>query len=166
MKKLAIIVILSLCMIFVGCTNNTEKFTETQSETNVTETTEEASSNIPNAKEFPEIEWPTFGAATKIPTPDWSNHGEILVDSETSFWVQVGYTTLDDYTSYVKACQDSGFTNDYYNSEGYIYYGANSDGYAVQLTYNQYDHYVAIQVTANASEWDKWWLEETEMETR
>lgn len=117
---------------------------------------------IPNAKEFPEFEWPTFGAATKVPTPDWSNYGEILIDSEIGFWGQVGYTTLDDYDTYVKACQEAGYIEDYYSVSGYFYYGANADGYAVQLTYNQYDHYLAIQVTAYASEWDKWWVEETE----
>lgn len=122
--------------------------------------------DVPNAKEFPEFEWPTFGAATKVPTPDWSHYGDILIDSEIGFWGQVGYTTLDDYTVYVKACQEAGYTEDYYSVSGYFYYGANEDGYAVQLTYNQYDHYLAVQVTAYASEWDKWWVEETETSTK
>lgn len=186
MKKFtAIIVVLSLCLAFAGCTaaigsasTPTDISTDTDTATNeftiiipeTTETTEapttvsteETLPDIPNAKEFPEIEWPTFGAATKIPTPDWSNHGEILIDSETGFWGQIGYSTLDNYTAYVKACQEAGYIEDYYNVAGYMYYGANTDGYAVQLTYNQYEHYVAIQVTHDAASWNKWWVEETE----
>lgn len=182
MKKfIAIIATVILCLAFTGCTINigvpsasndissdtdtaTNEFTITIPETTEATTvpTEETLPDIPNAKEFPEMEWPTFGAATKIPSPDWSSHGQILIDSETSFWGEIGYSTLEDYTAYVKACQEMGYIEDYYNVAGYMYYGANADDYAVQLTYNQYDHYVSIQVTAFASEWNKWWVEETE----
>ena len=41
---------------------------------------------------------------------------------------------------------------------GYFYYGEDSDGRAVQLTYDQYDHYIAIQVTGDAAGWTKWWV--------
>lgn len=172
MKKfITVVVILSLCMAFAGCTVTigsantpnvaTNEPTDTIPET-AEEAVEEAPPDIPNAKDFPEFEWPTFGAATKVPTPDWSNRGEILIDSETGFWGQVGYSTLDDYNAYIKACQDAGYIEDYYNVAGYMYYGANADGYGVQLTYNKQDYYMAIQVTAYASEWDKWWVEEAE----
>lgn len=186
MKKLSIIVfILSICLLFASCTFSigigSEVDTVDQPENKVVEENEESiplepepnvevevetPPDVPNAKEFPEFEWPTFGAATKVPAPDWSNYGEILIDSEIGFWGQVGYTTLDDYDVYVKACQEAGYIEDYYSVAGYFYYGANADGYAVQLTYNQYDHYLAIQVTAYASEWDKWWVEETETSTK
>lgn len=152
MKKfVAIIAIMAVCLSFIACDRTSTSPTEAA--------TEPATESLPNAKEFPEITWPTFGAATKIPTPDWSSNGKILADSETTLWVQVGYSTLDDFNNYVKACQDAGYTEDYYNVPGYIYYGADSDNYAVLLTYNEYDHYIAIQVTANAAEWDKWWAE-------
>lgn len=182
MKKFAVaIIVLSIALLFTGCTftigsgsknspakNNTETVETVEkpepsieeSEMNKAET--ETPPDIPDAKEFPEFEWPTFGASTKVPTPEWSNYGEILVDSEITFWGQVGYTTLEDYNAYVKACQNAGYIEDYYNVAGYIYYGANADGYGVQLTYNQYEHYMAIQVTAYASEWDKWWVEDSE----
>lgn len=172
MKKFtAIIVVLSLCLAFAGCTITigftnppaTEPVESTIPETTEAPTTapaEETLSDIPGAKEFPEFEWPTFGAVTRIPVADWSTHGTILANSENSFWVQVGYSTLDNYNDYVKACQDAGFTEDYYNAEGYMYYGANADGYFVQLTYNQYDHYVAIQTGSVSAGWNKWWLDE------
>lgn len=181
MKNFAIIIAVIFSLVFAGCADQTQAQYTTEATTEViiettaevtteptaevtTTPTEEMISNIPNAKEFPEMDWPTFGAATKIPTPEWSNHGEILIDSETGLWVQVGYSTLDDYRDYMKACQDAGYIENYYNVAGYMYYGENADGYAVQLTYNQYDHYISIQVTAFASEWNKWWVEETEGE--
>lgn len=169
MKKITVaVIVLFITLLFTGCTftigsgsrGSSVKTNTEESEMNKAET--ETPPDIPDAKEFPEFEWPTFGASTKVPAPEWSNYGEILVDSEITFWGQVGYTTLEDYNAYVKACQDAGYIEDYYNVAGYIYYGANADGYGVQLTYNQYEHYMAIQVTAYASEWDKWWVEDSE----
>ena len=173
MKKfISVILILVLCFAIVGCSKQvnaetteaigapTNATTEPATIEPTTVPTTESSIDIPNAKEFPEITWPTFGIVTKVPTPDWSTCGEILVDSEMLFWGQVGYSTVDDFNAYVKACQDAGYIEDYYSLPGYFYYGADSEGRAVQLTYNEYDHYVAIQVTINAAEWNKWWVEE------
>ncbi len=171
MKKFAIFaVIFAMCVAFVGCTitvdygnktKETEATTEPETE-DVVESVEptEFVSDIPDAAYFDIIDWPTFGAATKVPAPDWSNRGTIYLDSETGFWCEVGYSTLEDYKSYVKACQDLGFVNDYYSVANYIYYGANDENYAVQIGYNEYDHYVSIQVTADASSWNKWWEDE------
>lgn len=168
MKKIIAITMMAMMIlcIFAGCSENKTEANTPEENPEVTEPVEETpndpASDIPNAKGFPEMSWPTFGAATKIPAPDWSSNGEILVDSEITFWVQVGYSTVDNYNDYMKACQEAGFTKDYYSIANYMYYGANSDGYAIQLTYNEYDHYIAIQVTANAADWDKWWLEDEE----
>lgn len=160
MKKfIAIIIAITLCLAFAGCANTTENTTPTENDIPTTTATKNNSS-IPNAKEFPEVEWPTFGIITKVPAIDWSNHGAILIDSETGFWGQVGYSTVDNFTGYVKACQKAGYTEDYYSVPGYFYYGADSEGRAVQLTYNQYDHYIAIQVTIDAASWNHWWAKE------
>lgn len=157
MKKFtAMIAIIIVCLVFAGCANDVSSAAVIPE---TTKATEETFSDVPGAKEFPEIDWPTFGAATKIPVPDWSTWGTILIDSETSFWVQIGYSTLDNYNAYVEACKEMGYVEDYYNVAGYMYYGANADGYAVQLTYNKYDHYVAIQVTHDAASWNKYWLD-------
>lgn len=171
MKKFTITaIILSICLIFAGCTITIDsKSADISTESEVSEPileeataeeNEEPIPDIPDAKEYPEFEWPTFGAVTRIPVADWSSKGQILADSENTFWVQVGYSTQDDYNDYVKACQDAGFTEDYYNVAGYMYYGANADGYFVQLTYNEYDHYVAIQTGNVDAGWNKWWEEE------
>lgn len=158
MKKFTtMIAIIIVCLVFAGCTSDVSSAAVIPE---TTKATEETFSDIPGAKEFHEIDWPTFGAATKIPVPDWSTWGTILIDSETSFWVQIGYSTLDNYNAYVEACKEMGYVEDYYNVAGYMYYGANADGYAVQLTYNEYDHYVGIQVTHDAASWNKYWLDE------
>lgn len=151
-------IIATVCIgVFGGCSNNDIEETASESSDILTET--EVTSDIPGAKEYDEIEWPSFGVVEKVPVPTWSNRGEILVDSELLHWSEVGYSTVDDFNDYVKACQEYGFTEHYYNKPGYMYYGENADGYAVQLTYNQYDHYVSIQITNNAAEWNKWWEE-------
>ena len=154
MKKFIIVtIILVLCFAVAECGKETN--VETQS---ATETATEPVTEIPGAKEFPEMSWPTFGIATKVPTPDWSNHGEILTDSEMLFWCQLGNSTVEKFNDYVKACQDKGYTENYYSTPGYFYYGEDSEGRAVQLTYDQYDHYIAIQVTGDAAGWTKWWV--------
>lgn len=148
MKKCIIaIVALSLCLGCAACKS---------SETPVEPPTEETIVDIPNAKHFEEFEWPTFGAATKVPTPDWSKNGEILSSSESLFWAQVGYSTMDNFNSYIEACKDSGYIENSYTAGDYLYYGETLDGYGVQITYNKYVHYIAVQVTANAEDWDKW----------
>lgn len=149
MKKFTYVIIaILICTFFAGCTIDVE-----------ISKTGNTNRNIPNAKEFPEIDWPTFGIITKVPTINWSNRGRILADSETLFWGEVGYSTLEDYTSYVEKCQNAGYTENSYNDVGYMYYGEDSEGRAVQVTYNQYSHYIAIQVTHNAETWNKWWLD-------
>lgn len=160
-KNIAIILMTLLLLVFFTACSETDKV-DTDIPTEETTETTESPTNIPAAKEFPEIAWPTFGAATKVPIPEWSTHGEILIDSETDFWAQVGYSTQKNYDDYMKVCQEIGFKENYYNMDGYMYYGENTDGYAVQLTYNKDDRYIAIQVTANADEWDKWWKENDE----
>lgn len=180
MKKFTIAaIILSVCLMFVGCTTSIESELTTvpidisEEESIVEETLVEAEESeisvedtFPDAKEFPEIEWPTFGAATKVPTPTWSNRGEFLgtSESESYLWVQVGYSSLNDFSNYIKLCQDWGYTeNAYidYDCLTPIYYGEDESGCAIQLTYNTFDYYMAIQYTADTSDWSKWWEEET-----
>ena len=62
------------------------------------------------------------------------------------------------FNDYVKICQDAGYTNDCYSEPGYFYYGADSDGYAIQLTYDQCNHYITILATDNPDMWNKWWI--------
>lgn len=116
-------------------------------------------SQFPDASEYDEYEWPRFGIAKKIPTPMWSNRGEIYWDMEDSFCCDVGYSTQENYNKYVKECQDAGYTENYYSVPGMMYYATNSEGNAVLLVYSSYGEYVEIQVTSNPETWNRPWMD-------
>lgn len=116
-------------------------------------------SQFPDASEYDEYEWPAFGITQKIPTPMWSNRGEIYWDMENSFCCDVGYSTKENYNSYVKECQDAGYTENYYSVPGSLYYATNSEGYAVLLIYSDYGEYVEIQATSNPETWNRPWMD-------
>jgi len=63
-----------------------------------------------------EIEWPTTGIATKLPSLEFSS-GKIFADRSDYFSVLVGETTLEEYRTYVSACEDKGFIRDYSKEE-------------------------------------------------
>lgn len=172
MKKISLFfVVLALSLGLAGCNvSNSEIQTTDTSSPDISQTeasaapTEESvvgddRPDIPDAEYFDEFVWPTFGLATKIPIPSWSKWGLFLGNetSETYCWVQVGYSTLDDFNDYVKACQDAGYTEDSYYKNGYMYYAVDSDGRGIQVHYNQWSHFLDIQVTIDPSDWDKSW---------
>lgn len=186
MRKFTIAgVILSVCLAFAGCTPTAETepntapidiseesiveetlVEENDSEVTVEENETPVDDMFADAKEFPEIEWPTMGAATKVPTPEWSNYGNFLgtTNSNTYLWVEIGYSTLNDFSDYIELCQDFGYVNDVYVDYDCltpIYYGEDETGAAVQLTYNPMKYYLAIQYTDDGASWSKWWEEDT-----
>ena len=152
MKKTLIAIVLVICILFTGCT-----FMSNAPGSEESVSCGDINTNIPNAKYFDIFEWPTFGASTRIPVANWSDRGLILASSENTFWVEVGYATQENYDEYVEACQEAGYTQEYYNIPGSLYYGENDDGHFVQTTYNETDHYVAIQTGNVSAGWDKWW---------
>ena len=168
MKKfIAAIITAVICMSLFGCA--AASTSDDANDTKVvatTETTEPAApaevdiSQFPDAKEFDVFEWPSFGPAVNLPTPMWSNRGEILLDSENLFVCWVGYATIEDFNDYVKTCQDAGFTANYFSMPGEGYYGENSEGRAILVTYSKYSSYVEIQSALDTSDWNKWWENE------
>lgn len=116
-------------------------------------------SQFPDAYEYDVYEWPKFGITEKIPTPMWSNRGEIYWDSGDSFCCEVGYSTQENYGSYVKACQDAGYTENYYSIPGGLYYATNSEGNAVLLIYDDYSYSLQIQTTSNPETWNRPWID-------
>ena len=146
---------------FTALTPEETSDTQTESKDSVELSLGQADTSIPDAKEYDVITWPAFGIATKIPMPTWSDRGVFYGSetSETQFWAEIGYTTLDDYNSYIKACQDYGYIKNAYEDPDYMYWGENEDGYGIQLTYIPWSRYVGIQVTSNAAEWNKSWEE-------
>lgn len=140
---------------------------ENKESTKVEETTEtvddgeiHTNMDIPDAKHFDIMEWPTFGIVTELPKPMWSDRGSIYINSEMQYWCTLGYTTLDDFDNYIQQCKDLGFNIDYYEDYGYLYFAKNADGRYVYLVYNQWAHSMGIEIGMNGDEFDKWWAEE------
>lgn len=168
-KFISIAVIIAMVFALSACTKKEDTVepseTETVAETEVIEETEESTTNeidisqFPDADEYDEFEWPSFGVTENIPVPTWSNRGYVYLDTSESFCGEVGYTTLDDYNSYVKQCQVDGYVENYYSVPGYLYYAENTDGCAVLLLYNDSGEYAQIQVTTNPESWNRPWIE-------
>ena len=84
-----------------------------------------------------EIQWPQSDIAKSIPVPK-SETGNIYSESSTLFIIYVENTSIDDYTEYVDACMDVGFTVDYYRGDGY-FRAENSRGYKLSVTYKGFN---------------------------
>ena len=170
MKKfINVIIALSIFFAFTGCTTKNDISTSASSSyENTTKSTEleessleHADTFIPDAKEYDVIIWPTFGIATKIPMPTWSDRG-VFYSSETSetlLWAEIGYTTIDDYRNYVEACKAYGYDKNIHEEIDSVYYAENEEGYAVDLLYVPWSKYIGIQATSNAEGWSSWWEE-------
>ena len=98
------------------------------------------------------LEWPKSGLADKLPKPD-SQYGEIDFDEDDFFEANVEKTSADDYRSYIKACEDKGFTVDAEKSNS-SYTAADSEGYKLDLYYNSYDKESRISLDAPKQETD------------
>lgn len=84
-----------------------------------------------------EFEWPSHGIATLLPVTK-SNIGRISWNNSETFIIHVGNTTPDEYTEYVKACEDIGFIVDYSKTDDY-YSASNSEGYKLKVYYRGFN---------------------------
>ena len=107
--------------------------------------------------ELEEIEWPNSGIATALSAPTWSKYGKIYSNSESMFWCDIENSSLDDFTSYIDICKESGFTNNQHYTKGYGYYAESEDGKGVQISYNQWGNIVGIEVRYDAENWDAYY---------
>lgn len=141
MKKFIVIfVILAICVSMFGCAARIDP--KAPAEVDI--------SQFPDAKEFDVFEWPNTGLGAKLPVPMWSNRGHIFLDSENTVWTQIGYSTLDDYNDYLKACQDAGFTLNYFSLPDNMYYGENEEGCAILIIYSDYEYFIDVKIATDA----------------
>lgn len=99
-------------------------------------------------EEMYDMDWPTDGIAALLPVPEWAEvdedsgdatvTGDLIIDSSDYFECYVAVDSESDYSSYVEACKDAGFTVDYDN-DGDSYYALNEDGYELVLEYYDED---------------------------
>ena len=126
-KVIAIIASLILAFSLMACSSTVNVQT---GEVDVTK--------FPEATSYDKFDWPEFGISEKIPSPTWSNRGEIRCDTDNYFGVEIGYSTKANFDSYVKACYDAGFSENYFNNEtvlGYLYAADNAEGYHISVIY-------------------------------
>ncbi|HIX29949.1 MAG TPA: DUF4839 domain-containing protein [Candidatus Blautia stercoravium] len=90
--------------------------------------------------------WSDILLADVIPEPK-SHLGEILANSETHLSLYVYKTNTGDYSKYVDACEEKGFTVEADRSD-LSYYAYNADGYKLSLYYDENDSKMSINVDA------------------
>lgn len=90
--------------------------------------------------------WSDILLADVIPEPK-SHLGEILANSEESLSLYVYKTSAGDYSEYVDACEEKGFTVEAEQSD-LSYYAYNADGYKLSLYYDENDSKMSISVNA------------------
>lgn len=168
MKKFIIIMftLLFITTCFAGCSSNqmlSKPMDETTSANEASETSTAIDWGEWEPVEYPEYEWPKYGIAVKLPTPDWSNNGVIYIGSENRIWIYVGYSTFDIFENYVKQCKDFGFNvNTYMKRSGLVpfFYAENENGYAVEVHYITTEHTLSVDASYDSSDYTKDWLEE------
>lgn len=84
-------------------------------------------------KELGDLEWPVKGLGGMIPAPN-STRGKIDRDDSDYFSAIIGEMPLNQFTNYVKECENAGFNIDYNKSEGY-FSAKNKDNYKVYVKY-------------------------------
>ena len=92
------------------------------------------------------FEWPTSGIAVLLPQPE-SNMGVIESNTDSRFEAELRNATATDYSDYVAACKDKGFSLDS-SSNSYGYTAYNSDGYKLSVTFEYYDDELNIYLYA------------------
>ena len=90
--------------------------------------------------------WSDILLADVIPEPK-SHLGEILANSDEYLSLYVYKTSAEDYSKYVNACEEKGFTVEAEQSD-LSYYAYNADGYKLSLYYDENDSKMSISVDA------------------
>ena len=85
------------------------------------------------AMELGTLTWSDSEIAKLLPVPK-STIGNIQQDDEKGFAAYIGETTIEEYNSYVKACEDKGFTVDANKTEK-SYSAKNADAYKLSVEY-------------------------------
>ena len=138
---------------------------------------EEPEQTLYESEDFSTMEWPASGVATNIPTPSWAVTeddgtvkvtGELEEDSLSAFECKVA-ATEDDFSAYVKACKEAGYTLDY-NSSSTSYEASSENGSELEIEFYAdpwfYDiSYFSLYVTApDEEEQDESFADEEEAE--
>lgn len=93
--------------------------------------------------EFEQLEWPTYDNAKQIPVPK-SSMADVQNKNDVRFSFYLANTTFEDFTDYVAACKEKGFTVDSVEQEN-SFYAFNNDRYELTVEYQEGDiMYVSV----------------------
>lgn len=88
--------------------------------------------------------WPTTGIATLLPQPE-SKYGEISLESEDYFSIDIYSVSPSDFDSYVASCKEEGFTVDY-NGSSSSYMANDAEGNSLLLYYDEDEKKMSISI--------------------
>lgn len=94
-----------------------------------------------------ELVWPTSGLATLLPEPP-SNRGDISSNSDDHFSADVEEVSAEEYSAYLEACKDKGFTVDGASTTSGSYDAYNEDGYSLSLLHFESNESLSIRLEA------------------
>ena len=99
-----------------------------------------------NIADYEKYNWDDVVLADMLPTPE-SPYGEIISNSDRYLAVYVTKSTQAQYTKYIEACKEKGFTIDTETS-GSFFYAFNAQGYKLSLSYYEYSSEMHISLSA------------------
>lgn len=102
-----------------------------------------SSSTTSSAQEFI---WSDIVMNEMLPEPK-SNVGEIISNDNEALLIYVHKTSVDDYNEYLSKCEEKGFIIEADKTEG-IYEAFNKDGYKLDLSYENDDKKMCIDLEA------------------
>lgn len=101
------------------------------------------------------LKWPDSGLAIYIPNPN-AKYGSITVNDEKSLCISIDKYSAESYESYVAACKEIGFIEDY-DETSWSYDASNSLGYDLSLLFidDSMDIWLNAPMTMGKFDWPK-----------
>lgn len=98
-----------------------------------------------NMADYEKYDWNEIVLADMLPTPE-SPYGEIISNSDSYLALYVNKATQEEYTQYIEACKEKGFTIDT-ETTGSFFYAYNEAGYKLSLSYYDYSSEMHVNLT-------------------
>lgn len=98
-----------------------------------------------NIADYEKYAWSEVVLADMLPTPE-SPYGEIISNSDSYLALYVTKATKEEYTQYIEACKEKGFTIDT-ETTGSFFYAYNEAGYKLSLSYYDYSSEMHINLS-------------------
>ena len=95
-----------------------------------------------------QYKWPTSGVAALLPDPEMK-YGKIWSESEDYFSIDLYFVKESEFSDYVEACKDAGFTKDYESSSTH-YDAKDKKGNGLSIWYNDTDEQMNVNISSKS----------------